>query len=97
MDSAHTHQHVLEELKNYSKFVTKNSYLVVFDTTVSTFNDKNISKISKLYQYKPFGKKSNPYTAIKKFLKDNENFVVNEEPFKKALISNCYSGFKKKK
>ena len=96
LDSAHTHQHVLEELKNYSKFVTKNSYLVVFDTTISTFDDKTINKLSKLYQYKPFGKNSNPYTAIKKFLKGNKNFVVNEEPFKKALISNCYSGFLKK-
>ena len=96
LDSAHTHAHVLDELKNYSKFVTKNSYLVVFDTTISTFSDKNINKISNLYQYKPFGKNSNPYSAIKKFLKNNQNFVVNEEPFKKALISNCYSGFLKK-
>jgi cephalosporin hydroxylase len=96
LDSAHTHQHVLEELKNYSKFVTKNSYLVVFDTTVSIFSNKSINKISKLYQYKPFGKNSNPYTAIKEFLKDNKNFTVNQEPFKKALISNCYYGFLKK-
>lgn len=96
LDSAHTHSHVLAELKNYSKFVSKNSYLVVFDTTVSTFDDKNINKVSKLYQYKPFGKNSNPYTAIKIFLKENKNFIVNEEPFKKTLISNCYYGFLKK-
>ena len=61
-----------------------------------TFDNKNINKISKVYKYKPWGKKSNPLTAVKKFLKDNKNFVNNEEPFKKALVSNCYSGFLKK-
>ena len=31
---------VLEELKNYSRFVSKNSYLVVFDTTQGSFRSK---------------------------------------------------------
>ena len=34
LDSNHTHDHVLKELEMYSPFVTKNSYLVVFDTVV---------------------------------------------------------------
>lgn len=96
LDSAHTHQHVLDELKNYSKFVSKNSYIVVFDTTIKTFHEKQISKLAKLYQYKPFGKKSNPYTAISEFLKDNKNFQINDKFHKKALISNCNSGFLKR-
>lgn len=96
LDSDHTHQHVFEELQNYSKFVSKNSYLVVFDTTQGTFDNKNINKISKVYKYKPWGKKSNPLTAVKKFLKNNKNFIINHELFKKALVSNCYSGFLKK-
>ena len=96
LDSDHTHPHVLEELMNYSKFVSKNSYLVVFDTTQGTFDDTNIDKISKIYQYKPWGKSSNPLTAVKKFLKDDKKFIVDDELIKKALISNCYSGFLKK-
>jgi cephalosporin hydroxylase len=96
LDSDHTHKHVLQELMNYSKFVSKNSYLVVFDTTQGTFDNKNINKISKIHKFKSWNKKSNPLTAVKKFLKDNKNFVINEEPFKKILISNCYSGFLKK-
>ena len=96
LDSDHTHHHVFEELQNYSKFVSKNSYLVVFDTTQGTFDDKNINKISKVYKYKPWGKKSNPLTAVNNFLKNNKNFVINNELFKKALVSNCYSGFLKK-
>ena len=96
LDSDHTHKHVFEELQNYSKLVSKDSYLVVFDTTQGTFDNKNINKISKVYKYKPWGKKSNPLTAVKKFLKYNKNFIVNDDLFKKALISNCYSGFLKK-
>ena len=30
------------------------------------------------------------------FLSDNKNFVINDELFNKALVSNCYSGFLKK-
>ena len=56
---------------------------------------KNINKISKVYKYKPWGKKSNPLTALKKFLEDNKSFIINDDLFKKALISNCYSGFLK--
>ena len=48
LDSDHTHDHVLQELTNYRKFVSKNSYLVVFDTTQGTFDNKNINKISKV-------------------------------------------------
>ena len=34
LDSNHTHDHVLEELNIYSKFVSKNNYLIVFDTSI---------------------------------------------------------------
>tara|TARA_B100001123_G_C15194385_1_gene980748 strand:- start:561 stop:1313 length:753 start_codon:yes stop_codon:yes gene_type:complete len=93
LDSDHTHNHVLKELENYSNFVSKNSYIVIFDTTQGMFDKRNIKKISKIYKYKPWGIKSNPLTAVKEFLKTNKNFVVDNNYFDKALISNCYSGF----
>ena len=96
LDSDHTHDHVLKELENYSKFVSKKSYLVVFDTTQGTFNNNIINKISKIYKYKPWGKKSNPLTAVEQFLKNNQNFNVDNNYFNKSLVSNCYSGFLKK-
>ena len=96
LDSDHTHDHVLKELENYSNFVSKNSYLVVFDTTQGTFKNSTINKISKIYKYKPWGKASNPLTAVNQFLKKNKNFKVNNNFFNKSLVSNCYSGFLKR-
>jgi cephalosporin hydroxylase len=39
LDSDHTYDHVLRELNLYSSFVTKGSYLVVFDTIIEDMPD----------------------------------------------------------
>ena len=96
LDSCHTENHVLEELKLYSNLVSKGSYIVVFDSTCGTFDKKNMDKVAKNYNYKPFGKKSNPLTAIYKFLKINKNFKIDDSFNNKALITNCLKGFLKK-
>ena len=96
LDSNHTHDHVLEELNLYSKIVSKNSYLVVFDTTDGLYSAEIIKKISKKYKFKPFSKKSNPLTAVKEFIKKNKNFKIDESKHTKAQITSCYKGFLKK-
>lgn len=88
LDSLHTHTHVLEELRLYSKYVEKGSYLVVFDTVVEYLTEKNIGD-------RPWGKGDNPKTAVDEFLKENDRFVVDEHIESKLLITNCPSGYLK--
>lgn len=73
LDSNHSTDHVLEELKIYSKFVSKNSYIIACDgiqkymlNAARSKNDWNTN---------------NPITAIKKFLKVSKNFKVNKSNF----------------
>lgn len=70
LDSDHTYEHVYNELILYSKIVSKNSYIVVCDGVMKLVNDT------------PKGKKywniDNPIKAIKKFLENNKNFILDE-------------------
>ena len=86
LDSFHTHDHVLAELELYSPFVKKNGYIVVFDTMVE-FMPKNS------FPNRPWGKGNSPYTAVKKFLRQNKRFKVDKEIEEKLLISSCPNGF----
>jgi len=97
LDSKHTHDHVLEELRAYSGFVTTGSYLVVFDTTVENFPDEVVKKLSQDYRFKPWGKGSNPRSAIYEFLKENSEFEIDSLIHHKLMITNCVDGFLRRK
>jgi cephalosporin hydroxylase len=86
LDSLHTHEHVLNELNIYSKFVTKGNYLVVFDTVIEFFPKG-------FFKDRPWDKGNNPYTAVKEFLKHNKNFVVDKEIENKLLITCAPGGY----
>lgn len=86
LDSLHTHDHVLNELDLYSKFVTKESYLVVFDTVIKLMSIKS-------FPDRPWNKNKNPYTAVKEFLKKNHHFIIDKEIDKKLLISSAPKGY----
>ncbi|MBN2478789.1 MAG: hypothetical protein JXA94_01030 [Parachlamydiales bacterium] len=89
LDSNHTHDHVLKELELYSPFVSKGSYLVVFDTIIEDLpNDTFLDR--------PWDKKNNPKTAIREFLKTNDSFMIDEKTEKKILISACLEGYLKR-
>lgn len=89
LDSLHTHDHVLEELKLYSPLVSKGSYLVVFDTIIEYLPKGFFSD-------RPWDKGNNPATAIKEFLKDNDEFVIDGEMDNKLIISAALGGYLKK-
>ena len=89
LDSLHTHKHVLKELNLYSKFVTKGSYLVVFDTIIEYFSKG-------FFKDRPWDKGNNPATAVKAFLKKNKNFVIDKEIENKLLITCAPGGYLKR-
>jgi cephalosporin hydroxylase len=86
LDSMHTHAHVLEELKAYSPLVTKDSYLVVFDTVVEYMPDD-------FFKDRPWGKGNNPKTALHEFLKTNDRFAIDQEIENKLLITVAPDGY----
>ena len=92
LDSMHTHEHVLEELKGYSQFVSNDSYLVVFDTLI-----ENMPK--NYYPDRPWDVGNNPMTAVKEFLQTEEGkaFEIKQEIFEKLQISVAENGFLYKK
>ena len=85
LDSNHEHDHVLEELKIYSNFVSKGSYCIVLDTAVEDLPNK-------YFQNKKWGKGNNPKTAVKSFLKENKKFKI-DEIHKKLQITCAPDGY----
>ena len=82
LDSDHSKKHVLKELEIYSKFVSKNSYLIVEDTAING------------HPIVPnFGE--GPWEAVEEFLKMNQNFVVDQSKEKFLLTWNP-NGYLKK-
>lgn len=86
LDSMHTHSHVLEELNAYSPLVTKDSYLVVFDTVVEDMPEG-------MFPDRPWGKGNNPKTAVWDFLKTNDRFEIDKEIENKLLITVAPDGY----
>jgi cephalosporin hydroxylase len=72
LDSDHTHDHVLAELEAYAPLVTPGSYAVVFDTGIEDMPEGT-------FPGKPWSKGNNPKTAVRQFLQDNTNFVIDYE------------------
>jgi cephalosporin hydroxylase len=88
LDSNHTHDHVLKELELYSPLVTKDSYLVVFDTVVEDMPED-------FFPDRPWGKGNNPKTAVWEFLKTNKRFKVDKDIEAKLLITVAPDGYLK--
>lgn len=88
LDSMHTHDHVLRELQLYSPLVTKDSYLVVFDTIIEDMPDD-------FFPDRPWGKGNNPKTAVWEFMKTNTRFVIDKDIENKLLITVAPNGYLK--
>lgn len=88
LDSNHTHEHVLEELRRYSPLVTSGSYLVVFDTVIEDMPKG-------FFPERRWDKGNNPKTAVWEFLSTNDRFVVDKTIEHKLAITVAPDGYLK--
>ena len=81
LDSNHTYSHVLDELRMYSKFVSVGSYIVATDGIMEYVVGAPRSN--------PDWGTNNPKKAAEDFVKENENFIIEEPtfPFNEGLIT----------
>lgn len=86
LDSNHTHEHVLQELRLYSPLVTNGSYLIVFDTGIEDMPED-------AYPNRPWGKGNNPKTAVWKFLEENDRFVIDKDVESRLMLTVAPDGY----
>ncbi|QZA79206.1 cephalosporin hydroxylase family protein [Deefgea tanakiae] len=86
MDSMHTHDHVLAELNAYAPLVSENSYCVVFDTFVE---DLPVG----FFKGRPWNPGNSPKSAVKKWLKSNTHFCIDEKIADVLMVTASPDGF----
>jgi cephalosporin hydroxylase len=86
LDSNHTHEHVLEELRLYAPLVSVDSYCVVMDTVVEDMPED-------AFPDRPWGKGDNPKTAVWAYLKENDDFQIDVSVQNKLLITVASDGY----
>jgi len=89
LDSNHTKEHVLNELKVYSKILKKGDYIIVMDTIIEFIDKKfNVGK--------NFKKGNSPFNAVSAFLENNKYFKIDSYYENKSYFTNARNGFLKK-
>lgn len=73
LDSNHTKQHVLEELRAYSDLITPGSYLVATDGIMKDVHD--------VPRGNPDWNWDNPVTAAAEFVREHPEFVIEQPPW----------------
>ena len=86
LDSNHTHEHVLEELRAYAPMTSVGSYCVVMDTVVEDMPED-------AFPDRPWGKGDNPKTAVWAYLEENRNFEIDQAIHSKLLITVAPDGY----
>ena len=88
LDSNHTHDHVLAELKAYAPLTSVDSYCVVFDTVIEDLP-------ADMFGDRPWGVGNNPKTAVWEYLKNHLEFAINKSMQYKLLITVAPDGYLK--
>lgn len=90
LDSNHTHDHVLAELRAYAPLVTPGSYCVVFDTLIEDLPPPAIGN-------RPWGKGDNPLTALRAYLAEVDEFEIDAVRHRKLQVTVAAHGFLRRK
>jgi len=86
LDSNHTHDHVLQELRLYAPLVSIDSYCVVMDTVVEDMPPE-------FFPDRPWGPGDNPKTAVWAYLKETSDFEIDAAIHNKLLITVAPDGY----
>jgi cephalosporin hydroxylase len=89
LDSNHTHDHVLAELKAYAPLATVGSYCVVFDTIVEDVP-------ATMYPDRPWGPGNNPKSAVHEYLQTHPEFEIDKGIDRQLMISMAPDGYLKR-
>ena len=89
LDSNHTHKHVLSELNAYSELVSTGCYFVIFDTIIE---DLPIDD----YKSRPWSRGNSPKSAVREFLKNRKDFIIDVDMHHKLLLTAAPDGYLRK-
>jgi cephalosporin hydroxylase len=86
LDSNHTHEHVLAELRLYAPLVTVGQFLVVADTFVEQIPPQK-------HRPRPWGPGNNPATALRTWLEETDGFEPDPFVNSKLLLTASPGGY----
>jgi cephalosporin hydroxylase len=86
LDSNHTHDHVLAELRAYAPLTSKGSYCVVFDTVIEDMPKE-------VFPDRSWGPGNSPKTAVWEYLKTHPEFAIDKSIQHKLLITVAPDGY----
>jgi len=86
LDSHHTHDHVLEELRLYAPLVGEGSYIVVFDTIIEDLP-------ADYFANRDWGPGNSPKSAVHAFMKETDRFEIDTALDRKLVLTANPDGF----
>lgn len=85
LDSNHTHDHVLAELRSLAPLLPVGSHVLVADTLIEEFPPGH-------FEDRPWDRGDNPLTALRAFLEEDDRFEPDPAWGRRALLSEFRDG-----
>lgn len=85
LDSNHTHDHVLGELRALAPLLPVGAFVLVADTLIEEFPGGHFAD-------RPWDRGDNPLTALRAFLDEDERFVADPDWGRRGLLSEFRDG-----